>query len=90
MATVFGAGAQFGGRPLSGHLTVALTVGIQEATDRRNGMMLRVFAVTPIAMLLFIRTFCPQTPLMGSVVNTCTALLLGTLLGCFAARKRAA
>lgn len=81
IATLFGAGAQFGCWPLSGHLTVALTVGIQEATDRRNPLWLRAFALAPVAMLLFIRTFCPQTPLMGNRFNTCAALLLGTLLG---------
>ena len=81
IATVCGAGAQFGNWPLSGHLTVALTVGIQEATDRRNPIWLRAFAVTPVVLLLFIRTFCPQTPLMGNRFNTCAALLLGTLLG---------
>ncbi len=81
IAVGFGAGAQFGGWPLSGHLTVALTVGIQEATDRRNGIQLRLFALSPVVMLLFIRTFCPQTPLMGNVFNTCAALVIGTLLG---------
>lgn len=83
-AVVFGAGAQFGGWPLSGHLTVALTVGIQEATDRRNPRWLRLCALTTIAMLLFIRTFYPQTPVMGSLFNTCAALILGTLLGILA------
>ena len=84
IATAFGAGAQFGHWPLSGHLTVALTVGIQEVTDRRSPLWLRVFALTPIAMLLFIRTFCPQTPLMGNVFNTCAALTVGSLLGLIA------
>jgi hypothetical protein len=81
IAVGFGAGAQFGNWPLSGHLTVALTVGIQEAADRRNPVWLRALSLIPVVMLLFIRIFCPQTPLMGSLFNTCTALAIGMLLG---------
>ena len=89
-ATVLGAGAQFGHWPLSGHLTVALTTGIQEAADRRNSPALRVCALSPVLILVCIRTFCPQTPLMGNAFNTVSALCLGTALGLIALRCKPA
>ncbi len=86
LATILGAGAQFGHWPLSGHLTVALTVGMQEAADRRNRPALRGIAFAPVVILVCIRTFWPQTPLMGSAFNTVSALCLGTAMGLIAFR----
>jgi len=81
LALVCGYGAQYRSWPLSGHLTVALTVGIIEAGNRQNPPSLKGAALLPAALLVLIRTFWPQSEWMGNRLNTVVALLVGGLLG---------
>lgn len=75
------AGAQYRSWPLSGHLTVAVTVGVLTAADDRNALLWRLLALLPIVLLIGIRTFRPQSALMGDRANTRTGIVLGLLIG---------
>jgi hypothetical protein len=76
-----GCGAQYGSWPLSGHLTVAVTVGTLTVAEPNNPLLWRLFALLPVVLLVVIRCYRPQSVLMSSTFNTLTGLLLGALLG---------
>jgi hypothetical protein len=81
LAVFFASGAEYRSWPLSGHLTVAVSVGVQEAADRQNPLWLRGAVLLPILLLVAIRTFWPQMPQMDSPFNTVAGLLVGGLIG---------
>ncbi|HLK57597.1 MAG TPA: hypothetical protein VKU00_13615 [Chthonomonadaceae bacterium] len=76
-----GAGAQYKAWPLSGHLTVATTVALLQLSSVRDPLAWRLLSLLPILLLIGIRTFRPQTALMGNTFNTCSGLILGALIG---------
>jgi len=69
------------GLPFSGHLVLVWTVALLEAGNAQNPRWFWLAAFVPALLLILIRTFWPQTLLMGTHAYTVTALLLGTLLG---------
>lgn len=83
---VFADGAEYWAWPISGHLTVAVTVGLMEAGDALNPRWLRWSALLPSVLLVLVRTFWPQSELMGIWLNTVTALFVGGLLGAIGLR----
>ncbi len=89
VALVFACGARYRTWPISGHLTIALTVGILEAGSRLNPGWLRGGALLPVALLVVIRTFFPQSALMAVRPNTAAALAVGLVLGSAAHFARA-
>jgi hypothetical protein len=74
-------GVKYRGWPFSGHLLWAWMAALLEAGDPQNPLWFRFAVFVPAALLILIRTFRPQTPLMAIHANTVTALLVGTLLG---------
>jgi len=81
LAVLIAAGVQYASWPLSGHLTVATTVGCLEMTDCRHLLWWRILTLTPIVLLVWIRIFRPQSALMADRGNTLRGVLAGLLLG---------
>jgi hypothetical protein len=80
-ALVLALGVRYCGWPFSGHLLWAWTVALLEAGDAQNPLWFRFAVFVPALLLILIRTFRPQIPLMATHAYTVTALLLGTILG---------
>ena len=81
VAAACGAGAQYRSWPLSGHLTVATTVALMQLSAQREPLPWRLISLLPLLLLLGIRTFRPQTTLMGNTFNTISGVLIGALIG---------
>lgn len=81
MALGLALGVQYRGWPCSGHLLWVWMVALLEAGDVQNPLWFRFTVFVPALLLILIRTFRPQTPLMATHANTVNALLLGTALG---------
>jgi hypothetical protein len=82
-------GVEHLGWPFSGHLLWASASAVLECGDRQNPRWFRVAALMPAVLLVGIRTFCPQTPLMGTRAYTVSALVLGAVMGAVGLRMRA-